>query len=286
MEIRPCDATLGAEISGIDLAKLDDAQFATIEAAWHQHGVLIFLDQHLSDEEHLAFTRRFGRLELGIRRSKSNLSRLSNIDKEGQVAPPSSLQARFLVGNTYWHSDSSYKHVGAKASLLAAHVVPDEGGETEWADMRAAYDALDDDMKAWLEDKTAVHSYEYSHAPFGGMEILGPDDLQHLQPVEHKVVKTHPATGRKNLFVGRHASHILGEDLEESRALLAKLTDEGAQAPRTYKHKWRVGDLVIWDNRCVLHRGHRWPDDQARVMVRTTVAGDEPGNRWLLEDAA
>ena len=287
MQITPCNATLGAEVSGVDLRQpLSDSEFAQIEAAWHQYAVLLFRGQHLSDEHHLAFTRRFGRLELGIRRNGSNLSRLSNVDKEGKVAPPSSLQARFLVGNTYWHSDSSYKHVGSKASLLAAHVVPTVGGETEWADMRAAYDVLDPEMKNWLEGKIAVHSYEYSHKPFGGMEILGAEELKHLVPVEHPVVKVHPATGRKNLFVGRHASHILGENLEESRTLLQRLTDEGAQPPRTWKHRWQPGDLVIWDNRCVLHRGHRWPDDQARIMVRTTVAGDDPANSWVMEGTA
>jgi alpha-ketoglutarate-dependent taurine dioxygenase len=141
-------------------------------------------------------------------------------------------------------------------------------------------------MQEWLADKVAVHSYEFSHKPFGGMEILNAEELSHLPPVEHPVVKVHPATGRKNIFAGRHASHILGEDLAESRALLAKLTQDAAQPPRVYKHRWRVGDLVIWDNRCVLHRGHRWPDDQARTMVRTTVAGDDPDNEWVLEEAA
>jgi len=288
MEIRRSDATLGAEIHGVDLSHpLSEADFAEIEAAWHEHAVLIIPGQGLSDAQHLDFTRRFGRLEQSIKRTVSTgLSRLSNVDRDGQVVPRSSLQARFLVGNTYWHSDSSYKRVGAKASILAAHVVPDEGGETEWADMRAGYDVLDAGMKDWLADKVAVHSYEFSHAPFGGMELLGPDELAHLGPVEHPVIRTHPATGRKNLFVGRHASHILGEDLEESRALLARLTNEAAQPPRTLKHKWRAGDLVIWDNRCVLHRGHRWPDDQARTMVRTTVAGDDPDNEWVLAESA
>ena len=287
MQITPVDATLGATVSGINLAELSDAQFAEIEAAWNQYAVLIFEGQNLTDAQHLDFTRRFGRLEQGIRRSSNTgLGRLSNVDKDGNVVPRTSLQARFLVGNTYWHSDSSYKRVGAKASILAAHVVPDDGGETEWADMRAAYDALDQSMKDWLEDKVAVHSYEFSHAPFGGMEILNAEELSHLPPVEHPVVRVHPVTGRKNIFAGRHASHILGEDLEESRALLARLTEEGAQPPRVYKHTWRPGDLVIWDNRCVLHRGHRWPDDQARTMVRTTVAGDDPDNEWVLEGEA
>ena len=288
MEIHRAAATLGAEVFGVDLSEtLKDSVFAEIEAAWNEYAVLIFKGQELTDSAHLDFTRRFGRLEQSIRRTTTTgLSRLSNVDTTGAVVPPSSLQARFLVGNTYWHSDSSYKRIGAKASILAAHVVPEDGGETEWADMRAGYEALQEEMKVWLDGKTAVHCYEFSHAPFGGMEILNADELSHLGAVEHPVVRVHPASGRKNLFVGRHASHIVGEDLAESRRLLARLTDEAAQPPRTLKHKWRKGDLVIWDNRCVLHRGHRWPDDQARTMVRTTVAGDDPSNEWILAETA
>ncbi len=286
MRIEASEATLGAVVTDVDLTHLDDAGFAEIEAAWHEHAVLVFPEQRLGDADHIAFTRRFGRLEQGIRRrAATGLSRLANTDGAGKVVAPSSVQARFLVGNTYWHSDSSYKRVGAKASILAAHVVPETGGETEWADMRAGWDALDAGMQAWLEDKIAVHDYRFSHAPFGGLEVLNEAELSHLPPVEHPIVRTHPATGRRNLFVGRHASHIPGEDLDESRALLARLTDEAAQPPRTWKHKWRAGDLVIWDNRCVLHRGHRWPDDQARIMVRTTVAGDDPDNEWVMEAA-
>jgi alpha-ketoglutarate-dependent taurine dioxygenase len=287
IDITPCEASLGATVGGVDLKQpLNEAAFAEIEAAWHEYAVLIFPQQHLSQDEHCAFTRWFGPLELSIRRNSPKLTgRLSNVQQDGTVAAADSLQARFLVGNTFWHSDSSYKRVGAKASILAAHVVPAEGGETEWADMRAAYDILDDEMKAWLDGKVAVHSYEYSHKPYGGMELLSADELSHLAPVEHPVIARHPATGRKNLFVGRHASHIIGEDRDDSRKLLAELTEAGAQPPRTHKHRWQAGDLVLWDNRCVLHRGHRWPDEQARTMVRTTVAGDGAEAEWLLEPA-
>lgn len=283
-----CDATLGAIARGIDLNDPVDATTANdIRSAWHEYGVLIFPKQHLSGEAHLAFTRIFGDLEISIYRSRpSPLGRLTNVREDGSVAARSSLQARMLAGNTYWHSDSSYKRVGAKASLLAAQIVPKEGGETEWADMRAAYDVLSEDMKEWLDDKIAVHDYEFSHAPFGGMEVLNKEELAHLAPVEHPVIRTHRETGRKNLFIGRHASHILGEDLASSRKLLADLTDQAAQSPRTYKHTWSPGDVVVWDNRCVLHRGHSWPDGQARTMVRTTVAGDtlaSDKNEWILE---
>lgn len=286
MKIEPSGATLGAIVSDIDLRTLTDETFPEIEAAWDEYGVLVFAGQHLSDEEHLTFTRHFGRLEAGLKRAASGtgIGRITNVKADGSVAPPDSLQVRFHQGNLQWHTDSSYKCVGAKASILAAHVVPDTGGETEWADMRAAWDVLDADMQAYLEGKIAVHSYRYSHSWHGGLEIIGQDDLENLPPVEHPVVRVHPRTGRKNLFVGRHASHIIGESEEQSRALLQQLTAEGAQAPRIWKHQWRPGDIGVWDNRCVLHRGHDWPLNQPRVMARSTVAGDLPDNPWVLDE--
>ena len=148
--------------------------------------------------------------------------------------------------------------------------------------MRAAYDALYDDLKAWLEDKTAIHDYRYSQGLVGGMDVLTDEDWEALPPVEHPVVRTHPATGRKNLYIGRHASRIVGEDLEESRALLKQLCEDACQPPRIFTHRWEVGDLVIWDNRCALHRGHGWPADQARVMHRTTIAAADAVNEWRL----
>ena len=287
MDIKPTDATLGALVTDIDLRRLDDKTFEAIETAWHAYAVLIFPGQHLSDEAHIAFTKRFGRLESGLKRTqKAGLALFSNITADGTIAPPSSLQVRFQVGNTHWHSDSSYKRVGAKASLLAAHVVPDDGGETEWADMRAAYDALDCDMKTWLDNKIAVHSYRFSHTWHGGLEFLTDNELAELPAVDHPIIRTHPATGREILFVGRHASHIVGEDVARSRQLLRDLTEAAGQPPRTYKHKWRAGDIVIWDNRCVLHRGHPWPDDQRRVMARSTVAGDASDNEWAMPEGA
>ncbi len=247
--------------------------------------MLVFPGQGLSDDEHLDFTRRFGRLEMGFNRSQARVvGRLTNVDADGRVAAKDSLRARFLRGNTGWHSDSSYKRIGAKASLLAAHVVPSTGGETEWADMRAAHDSLDAAQRGELEQKVAVHSYRFSHTPFGGLEIAG-DDIAHLPDVQHPVLRTHPETGRRVLFLGRHASHIIGSDEEASRKLLRDLTEWACQPPRTWRHRWQPGDLVIWDNRAVLHRGHPWPDTEARTMVRTTVAGDDPDNEWALGEA-
>ena len=287
IDIAPTGATLGAVVSGVRLAELDPAGVAVIEAAWHEHAVLIFPNQNLSEKEHLAFSRRFGCLEIGLRRSGTpGISHLTNVDEQGQVLPPEHLARRFQNGNQLWHSDSSYKRVGAKASILAAQVVPDEGGQTEWADMRAAYDALPKDMKDWLEGKIAVHSYRFSHAWHGGEEILDSGELDRLPPVEHPLVRIHPDTGRKSLFVGRHASHIQGQDQAQSRQLLRELTEGACRPPRVWSHRWMPGDVVMWDNRCVLHRGRDWPADAARVMRRTTVAGDDPANEWAVREAA
>ena len=281
MHIEASGATLGATVREVDLAHLDAATFAAIEDAWHRYAVLVFPGQHLSDHDHFAFTRRFGCLERGLRRSHAaGLGRMSNVDKDGRVVDEENIQARFQRGNRDWHSDSSYKRVGAKASILAAHVVPNEGGETEWADMRAAWDALDEDTRCRLADKIAVHSYRFSHTWHGGLEILNDDDLADLAPVEHPLQRIHPATGRKSLFVGRHASHIVGEDVESSRRMLRALTAAACQPPRVWGHRWQAGDIAIWDNRCVLHRGRPWPAGQARVMARSTVAGEDPNNEW------
>ena len=246
-----------------------------------KYAVLLFPDQHLTDIEHIRFTKRFGNLERGLKRAGgAGAGHISNVDRDGNLLPESNLSRRFNIGNSGWHTDSSYKRVAAKASLLAAHVVPCTGGETEWADMRAAYDVLSPELKKWLADKVAVHSYRFSHAWHGGLEILNDDDLEFLPPVEHKLIKEHPETHRNVLFIDRHASHIIGEDAAVSRKLLRELTFEATQSPRTWLHKWSADGLVIWDNRSVLHRARYTPPDAARVMVRTTVAGEEPGNEW------
>ena len=286
LTITPTENTLGAVVTGLDLAEIDDETFARIEQAWHRHAVLAFPEQNLCDETHIAFSRRFGSLERNV--TANNIGDnpevivLSNVKEDGSLWKPESSHGLFLKGNSYWHTDSSFKRVPAMASLLRACQVPSEGGETEFADMRAAYDELDGELRDRLDDKIAVHSYGYSQSQVGGMKALSEDEWNAVPPVEHPVIRTHPATARKNLYIGRHASHIKGEDVEESRRLLISLCEDACRAPRTYKHSWRPGDPVIWDNRCVLHRGHGYPGDQPRVMVRTTVAGEEAGNEWTL----
>lgn len=292
IEVTPSGASVGAIVRGVDLkAELSAETFQEILDAWHQAGVLIFPDQYLDDETQLLFSRRFGPVEDAqifkrdrqgsVAGSERAFSRIANETDKGALVDKNSARQKLLEGNQRWHTDSSFKRVPAKASILSARVVPDQGGETEWADMRAAYDALDEATKAWLDDKTATHSYAYSQGLVGGTELV--IDFAHLPPVEHPLVRSHPITGRKALYIGRHISHIVGEDVEESRALVQRLIERACRPPRTYKHRWRAGDVVIWDNRCVLHRGHPWPPGQRRRMVRTTIAGDAPDNEWRLD---
>ena len=281
MNTSPISEQFGAVVYDVSLVHLSDSEFQEIYDIWLKYAVVLFPKQHLSNEEHIRFTKRFGTLERGLRLGGgADAGPIANVDREGNLLPQDNISRRFPIGNSVWHTDSSYKRVAAKASLLAAHVVPTTGGETEWADMRASYNALSDDLKTWLEDKVAVHSYRFSHAWHGGLEILADEDLEVLPPVEHKIIKEHPETKRKVLFIGRHASHIIDEDFASSRKLLRELTFDATQPPRVWRHRWRTGDLVIWDNRCVLHRARYAPPDERRSMVRTTVAGEEPNNEW------
>ena len=278
LEITPTDATLGATVSGVRLDALDDETFAAIEDAWHTHAVLVFPGQHLSEEAQVAFSERFGPLERVVIKIHAQHNpatiHLSNVKKDGTLWAADSETGLLLKGNNFWHTDSSFKRIPAKGSALTARIVPETGGETAFADMRAAYDALEPAMQDWLADKIAVHSYAYSQGRVGGMGGISEDEWEALPPVEQPVIRTHPATGRRNLYIGRHASHIVGEDERESRRLLQRLCEDACRPPRVFTHRWSVGDLVLWDNRCVLHRGLGYPADQPRRMVRTTIAGD------------
>lgn len=287
MRVTPSGVTLGATVTEVRLDALSDDQWRGIEGAFHRHAVLVFPKANLTEDEHIAFSRRFGPLErtLSKRTERREISLLSNVAKDGRIAKPDDALGLFLKGNRAWHTDSSFKKVGAKVSLLRALEVPDSGGDTEWADMRAAWDALDDATQARLEGLVAVHSYAYSQGKVGGIALPTQNEREALPPVRHPIVRTHPATGRKNLYVGRHASHIVGMDEEEGRALLGKLTENACRPPRIFRHRWQAGDIAAWDNRCVLHRGHPWPFDQPRVMRRTTVAG-AGDNPWTIENDA
>ncbi len=290
LNIRQLTPVFAAEITGVDLrAPLDDETFATIRDAFHTHAVLAFPDQHLDDDQQTKFSERFGALERSIAETISAnpvVYHLANVDDEGALLKPDDPKRMILEGNKAWHTDSSFKVVPAMVSLLSAREVPPEGGETEYADMRAAYDALDDNKKRDLEDAIGLHSFAYSQGQLGTGALTG-DELDALPPVEHPMIRTHPANGRKALYIGRHASHIVGRLVEESRTLLGELLAFATQPQFTYRHEWRVGDLVMWDNRSVLHRGRPWDESRyRRVMHRTTVAGEAADNPWRVDAAA
>jgi alpha-ketoglutarate-dependent taurine dioxygenase len=271
-DIEPLDATFGARLTGFKLAALDDAAWHELHAAWLEYALLIFPGQHLSRAEQVAFAKRFGPLEF-------ELAALSNVKSDGTIiADTDNDILKVLKGNMGWHSDSTYMPVQAKGAVFSAEVVPSSGGATGWADMRAAYDALDEALRARVESLSAHHSLYYSQAKLGhypkkGSEYSGygfHDGPVPLRPL----VKVHPETGRKSLLVGRHAHNIPGLDPSESERLLQELVDFACRPPRIYHHHWTPGDVVVWDNRCLLHQATPWDMREPRVMWHSRIAGD------------
>ncbi len=272
-----------ARVSGLDLSKpLDDGAFGQVRDAFHHYAVLVFPEQRISDDQQIAFSERFGPLEVSIRKDRPRrianprVSDISNVDERDRVFDPDDERAIYNAGNRLWHSDSSFKRVPAMASLLSGREVPPEGGETEYADLRAAWDALPAERKAGFDGLVVEHSFVYSRGLIGYDQFTDAERAA-IPPVPQALVRTHPATGRKALYVGSHASHVIGRPVEESRALLLVLLDFATQPQFVYSHAWRQHDLVMWDNRCVLHRGRPWDERRyRRVMHRTTVAGAGP----------
>jgi alpha-ketoglutarate-dependent taurine dioxygenase len=274
LEITPLDATLGATVTGINLADLDDATWCAVEAAFHQYGLLVFPAQHLTPDAQTAFGERFGRIEELAPTRK--FVPITNKRADGTLLRDDEHGMQIMIGNEGWHTDSSYMRVSAKASVLSAHVVPSQGGQTEWADMRAAYDALDDATRARLDGLVAFHSLRYSQAKIGHQVAVGAGyGFQDGTPPLRPLVKRHPITGRNALYIGRHAYGIVGMEPAESEQLLEELVEFACQPPRTYLHQWQPGDVVIWDNRCLLHRARPYNHSEARVMVHVRVRGED-----------
>lgn len=271
LTIEPTYATLGAVVTGVRLADLDDATWRVIEDAFHEHAVLIFPGQHLTNEEQQAFGLRFGEFDS---LSANGLTPITNQMKDGTLVDPSHPGLTILKGNEGWHTDSSYMKVSAKCSMLSARVVPTIGGTTEWADMRAAYDLLSDEMKALVGNLSAYHSIVYSQRKMGYAVVPGSYGHDEVDPPRRPLVKVHPVTGRPALYIGRHAYGLEGMSDEESEAFLDSLVELACQAPRVYAHPWQVGDLVVWDNRCVLHRARPWNLREARSMLHTRIKGE------------
>ena len=273
--VTPTDATLGATITDIDLAAMDEAAWRSVESAFHEHAVLIFPDQALSEEAQIEFARRFGDIELLRPDPRMRAVSISNRNPDGSRLAPDEVRFKNLRGNEGWHTDSSYMPLAAKASVLCAQVVPSRGGETEWADMRAAYDALDDATRERIGALSAHHSLYRSQAKIGYEIRAGAGYGYHVKGAPLRaLVKTHPVTGRKSLFIGRHAYRIPGLDDDEAQGLLDDLVEFACRPPRTLLHRWRAGDVVIWDNRCVLHRARPYDFDEPRTLRHVRVAGD------------
>lgn len=273
MNIDPIDATFGAIVTGIDLNALTDKQWRSVEQAWYQYAVLVFPDQHIEEAAQVALGERIGDLERLARDHKA--VPISNRRADGKPVDENSDHFLILKGNEGWHTDSTYMPVSARASILSAQVVPAEGGETEWADMRAAYDALDESTQQRISNLAAYHSLFYSQAKVGHKPEKGASYGLSDQDIPLRpLVKIHPVTGRPALFAGRHAYGIPGLSKDESESLLESLMTFACQPPRVFAHKWRSGDVVMWDNRCVLHRARPYDYAQPRVMRHVRVAGD------------
>jgi alpha-ketoglutarate-dependent 2,4-dichlorophenoxyacetate dioxygenase len=271
-------------VNGVDVAQeLDSATFAAILAAFNEHAVLVFPAQMLDDESQTAFAARFGPLADGLRQMRMFKDRpvraevldLSNVDEAGRLIKPDGEKAIPFVANLLWHSDYSFKAVPALASLLSGRIVAPEGGETEFADMRAAWEALPRERQRAVEGLVVEHHLAHSLKSIG-YEVTHSESSS-LPPVHQALVRTHPVTGRKGLYLSSHASHIVGWPIEKGRELLRELTDFATQPKFVYRHHWRTGDLVIWDNRCTMHRLRPWDVARyKRIMRRATVAGQGP----------
>ncbi len=273
------------EVSGVDLAKpLAPGDAAALDAGINKYAVLVFRDQDLTDEQQMEFTRNFGAIEDARggnitrpqdKRLAVGMNDVSNLGKDGQPLSRDSRQRLFNIGNMLWHSDSSFRPIPAKYSLLSARVVNRKGGNTEFADMRAAYDALDEELKREIADLVCEHSLMYSRGSLGFLDY-SEEEKRMFKPVLQRLVRIHPVTGRKSLYLSSHAGAILGMPMPEARILLRDLTEHATQPAFVYVHKWQPYDLVIWDNRQTMHRVRRYDESQPRDMRRTTVAGDAP----------
>jgi alpha-ketoglutarate-dependent 2,4-dichlorophenoxyacetate dioxygenase len=286
IDIRPIDpanrAFFAGEVSGIDLTRpLSNEEVAAIHAGMDQFGVLVFHEQRVDDESQLTFSRQLGPLEQATgdimppeqRRMSMDLNDISNLDVHGNVLARDDRRRLFSLGNLLWHSDSSFKDVPAKYSLLSARTIPAAGGNTEFADMRAAYDALDEEAKREVRDLICRHSQIYSRGMLGFEDFTEAERLK-WAPVRQRLVRRHPNTGRLSLYLASHAGEIEGWPVPEARAFLRDLNEHATQRKFVYAHVWRPFDLVIWDNRVTMHRARRFNSKEVRDMRRTTLTNE------------
>src|SRR5215471_10974574 len=272
-------------ITDIDARRsLTPAEVARIEASMDAHAVTILPGQDITDEQQLAFSRNFGPLEDGANSGARDqdlrlpvvFADVSNLDKDGKIAERENKKRMAALANRLWHTDASFRVIPARYSILSGRIVPAEGPDTEFADMRAAYDALDARTKAEIEDLVCEHSLIYSRGQLGFTEFL-PNERVAMRPVRQRLVRTHPVTGRKSLFLASHIGTIVGWPQPEAMAFIRDLIEHATQSEFVYVHKWTRHDLVIWDNRTTMHRVRRFDDlNVVRDMRRTTTRCDSP----------
>jgi alpha-ketoglutarate-dependent 2,4-dichlorophenoxyacetate dioxygenase len=283
IDIRPLTPCFAGEVSGIDLTRtLAAAEVAALEAGMDRFAVLVYHGQSVTDEQQKAFSLNFGALEptrggnvtpAKDQRLGAFMADVSNLDVNHKPLPRDDRRRMFNLGNRLWHSDSSFRAIPAKYSILSGRIIVDKGGRTEFADMRAAYDALDPDTKTEIEDLVCEHSLQYSRGALGFTELTEEERIM-FKPVRQSLVRTHPVTGRKSLYLSSHIGSIIGWPIPEARAFIRDLTEHATQPHFVYKHVWKQYDMVMWDNRSTMHRVTRFDETQVRDVRRTTVAGD------------
>ena len=279
MDIVPLGPGFAAELRGVTLKDIaaDEAAYRQTRAAFEEHSVLVFRDQDVTDEAQIAFTRRFGPLEVSHAASQgagTNLVILSTIDKDGKVVPADHRLALRNKANQLWHADSTFKSVPALASVLSGRIMPAEGGETEYVSTRLAWERLDPAAQKRLANSFAWHDYSHSRGKIAA-NIVAPEERAALPPQCWRMVWKNPVNGRSALYIASHAYAIEGMEENAAQKLLAELIEAATAPGLSYEHTWRKGDVVMWDNRATLHRGRPWPAHEARVMVRTTISATE-----------
>ena len=281
LKIRQLKKYIGAEVQDVDITSpIDTATFEQLRRALCKYGVLVFHDQKITDAQHVAFSEGFGPLEMTMASDPIGdggpIGVISNLDENGDIIPPEDSRTLYTVANTLWHSDGSFKRVPLRGSLLYAKLVPPKGGETEFASLTAAYAALPEQKKIDIENLIAEHSIAHSRAQIAS-NLMSDAFQKDTPPVNQRLVRVIPETGKKALLVGSYTTHVHGLPIEEGKALLKELLEWSTQPQFVYRHTWRAHDLVVYDNRCCLHRGRSWDRGKyKRVLHRTTLAGDGP----------
>ena len=278
LRLEPLHPVFAAQASGVDLRELDEASVADIDAAMDRYAVLVFRDQPLTEAEQIALAKQFGPLDAGLRKATGAATRfqyeelidIGNVGLDGEVAESGDQKLVGVLANQLWHSDSSFQDIPVKYSMLSAVSVPGEGGDTEWCDLRAAYDALPAELRRLAEGRSARHFAFHSRILLGD-DKYNEAQLKRFPPVEKPLVQVHPGSGRKVIFPSVHINRVSGMSVPEGRLFVAELLEHATQPRFVYRHRWREGDYVMWDNRATLHRGRRYDLSVRRDLRRTTT---------------